>query len=124
MMRVDRRENYILRKLRANKGESLAETLVAALITALAALLFATMMTSSTRIISKSEVTMDSYYEELSTQSKAAPGEDKTLTFRSSDDITDRTLIRDVYGNVHSSQTVHLSKVGEGDTQVIKYKGN
>ena len=60
-MRVDRRENYILRKLRANKGESLAETLVAALITALAALLFATMMTSSTRIISKSEVTMDSY---------------------------------------------------------------
>lgn len=50
--------------------------------------------------------------------------EDKTLTFRSSDDITDRPLTRDVYGNVHSSQTVHLSKVGEGDTQVIKYKGN
>lgn len=46
-------------KLKSNKGESIAEVLVAVLFTVLASILFASMLTASARIVQKSETKMN-----------------------------------------------------------------
>lgn len=50
-------------KLKSKKGEIITETLVAVLIAAAAMILFASMITSSQRILQKSERIMDAYYD-------------------------------------------------------------
>ena len=49
-------------KLKSKKGETITETLVSVLIAAAAMILFASMITSSQRILQKSECIMDAYY--------------------------------------------------------------
>lgn len=49
-------------KLKSKKGETITETLVSVLIAAAAMILFASMITSSQRILQKSERIMDDYY--------------------------------------------------------------
>lgn len=49
-------------KLKSKKGETITETLVSVLIAAAAMILFASMITSSQRILQKSERIMDAYY--------------------------------------------------------------
>lgn len=49
-------------KLKSKKGETITETLVSVLIAAAAMILFASMVTSSQRILQKSERIMDDYY--------------------------------------------------------------
>lgn len=56
----------IKNKLTSSKGESIAEVMVASLIAALALLLLATMIMSSTHLVQKSEKTMDDYYNQIS----------------------------------------------------------
>lgn len=50
-------------KLKSKKGETITETLVSVLIAAAAMILFASMITSSQRILQKSESIMAAYYE-------------------------------------------------------------
>ena len=50
-------------KLKSKKGETITETLVSVLIAAAAMILFASMITSSQRILQKSEHIMDAYYD-------------------------------------------------------------
>lgn len=50
-------------KLKSKKGETITETLVSVLIAAAAMILFASMITSSQRILKKSESIMDAYYK-------------------------------------------------------------
>lgn len=50
-------------KLKSKKGETITETLVSVLIAAAAMILFASMITSSQRILKKSESIMGAYYE-------------------------------------------------------------
>lgn len=50
-------------KLKSKKGETITETLVSVLIAAAAMILFASMITSSQRILQKSERIMDAYYD-------------------------------------------------------------
>jgi len=50
-------------KLKNKKGETITETLVSVLIAAAAMILFASMITSSQRILQKSESIMDAYYD-------------------------------------------------------------
>lgn len=50
-------------KLKSKKGETITETLVSVLIAAAAMILFASMITSSQRILQKSESIMDAYYK-------------------------------------------------------------
>ena len=50
-------------KLKSKKGETITETLVSVLIAAAAMILFASMITSSQRILQKSEHIMDEYYD-------------------------------------------------------------
>lgn len=49
-------------KLKSKKGETITETLVSVLIAAAAMILFASMISSSQRILQKSEHIMDAYY--------------------------------------------------------------
>ena len=49
-------------KLKSKKGETITETLVSVLIAAAAMILFASMITSSQRILQKSERIMNAYY--------------------------------------------------------------
>lgn len=50
-------------KLKSKKGETITETLVSVLIAAAAMILFASMITSSQRILKKSESIMNAYYD-------------------------------------------------------------
>lgn len=50
-------------KLKSKKGETITETLVSVLIAAAAMILFASMITSSQRILQKSESIMNAYYK-------------------------------------------------------------
>ena len=50
-------------KLKSKKGETITETLVSVLIAAAAMILFASMITSSQRILKKSESIMNDYYD-------------------------------------------------------------
>ena len=56
-------ERYITRKLHSNKGETIGETLVALLISALALLMLAGSITSSTGLVTRSREKMDEYYD-------------------------------------------------------------
>ena len=70
-------------KLKSKKGETITETLVSVLIAAAAMILFASMITSSQRILQKSERIMDAYYDgetkmEAAMASGATTGGSKT----------------------------------------------
>ncbi len=57
-------KNKIRRKLQNNRGDSIAEVLIALLISALALVMLASMITSSSRMILSSKAKMDAYYQE------------------------------------------------------------
>ncbi|MGN0434221.1 MAG: hypothetical protein ACI4EB_06745 [Bilifractor sp.] len=58
--------SYFRKKIASQRGESITEVLVAVLITSLAVLVFATMVSASTRIIRSGEKKMNKYYEDIS----------------------------------------------------------
>lgn len=57
-------KKLIWKKLKEPSGETLTETLVALLIAALALVMLAGMISSTTRIVSQSKTTMNAYYAE------------------------------------------------------------
>ena len=57
----------MVKKLRSTSGESIAETLVAVLIAALALLMLAGTVNSSSRIITNSKTNMERYYQVYNT---------------------------------------------------------
>ena len=56
----------VLEKLRSRRGDSIAEVLVAVLISAVALVMLASMITSSSRLITRSKDKMEEYYEKSS----------------------------------------------------------
>ncbi len=60
------RENSIYEKLRSRAGESISETLVALLISSLALVMLAAMITSTSRVVKQSKLKMDDYYQACS----------------------------------------------------------
>ena len=69
---------HIKKKLKSCAGESLAETLVAVLVIALALTMLAGMITATTNIVTKSRNKMNDYYEENARLEKMT-GEKKNL---------------------------------------------
>lgn len=59
-------KNALIKKLKSRKGDSLAEVLVAVLISLLALGLLGTMVSTSSKMVSKSVDTMDVYYDSCS----------------------------------------------------------
>lgn len=73
-------------KLKSKKGETITETLVSVLIAAAAMILFASMITSSQRILQKSERIMDAYYKgEAEMEAAMAAG---GISGRTSNEVT------------------------------------
>jgi len=65
------------KKLKSRRGETIAEVLVSLLISAVALVMLASMITVSTNMISKNETRMDTYYRannELTTNTDSADG--------------------------------------------------
>ena len=68
-------------KLQNNRGDSIAEVLVALLISALALVMLASMITSSSKMILSSKTKMNAYYSESSNYaSPSADGGQVTIT--------------------------------------------
>ena len=55
--------NSFLRKIRSRHGESIAEALIALLISSVGLMMFAGMITSSVRLITRSKTVLHSYYQ-------------------------------------------------------------
>lgn len=89
----------IMRKLRNNAGETIAETLVALLISALALVMLAGAISSAANMITMSDKKMGEYYDQdakLASQNSADGNVDVTISASSIDGET---------GNVVSSET-------------------
>jgi len=107
------------KKLRQSRGESIAETLVALLIAAVALVMLASMITSSTRLIERSENDLNAYYtanNALSAQSGTGTAGTVSITDSADNavklsDSDDGTV--DVYYYIND-------KVGSGD--VVSYR--
>ncbi|MDD3277258.1 MAG: hypothetical protein PHG16_00030 [Lachnospiraceae bacterium] len=69
-----------MKKLRSRKGESLSETLVGVLISAIALLLLASMVMAATRIVSNSEAHMTKFYEGMNKIESQSDPSSGTLT--------------------------------------------
>lgn len=98
------RMSYIRKKISSQRGESITEVLVAVLITALAVLVFATMVSASTRIIRSGEIKMNKYYEDISVD----PGNKSEESIAFSD------------GNSHDALSVN----GDSGKKVTLYKNS
>ena len=61
------RSNTMLKKLKSNSGESIAETLVAVLISAFALLMLAGTVNTASNLITKSQASLEAYYENTNT---------------------------------------------------------
>ena len=74
----------VMKKLYGNAGESLAETLIAVLLIAVALTMLASMISATSSLIKKSEDTMDRYYtesEKLETFSTFGAESDPKVSF-------------------------------------------
>ena len=91
--------NGIMKKLRANRGETLAETLMAALVSALALVMLAGAMSAARTTILKSEEKMSAYY-----------GADAAMVGRSGDGVEISVEIKSEDPTASVTQTF-----GDGD---------
>lgn len=99
-----------LRKLNSNRGETLVEVLVAVLISALALVMFAAMISTATRLTVQSKNTLKVYYSNNAIlESKiSSSGEDATITVSTSGtgtNLTDTIPVK-VYTNIFSKTEV------------------
>ena len=80
-------KKQLLKKLKSNSGESIAETLVAVLIAALALLMLAGTINTASRLITTSKTKLDAYYKENNALSEHSDssliGRDHTVTVSS-----------------------------------------
>ena len=79
-------KKQMLKKLRSKSGESIAETLVAVLIAALALLMLAGTINTASRLITRSKTALDAYYTEnnkLSEHSSSNSSGTSTVTVSS-----------------------------------------
>ena len=105
----------IKRKLRGRSGESIAETLIAVLIAAVALMMLAGMLSATTNTVQRSSAALESYYAENENLETLTPVEGKT-------EIVTVT-VGDSEGNWFSkSVTVYKNtSLGDGDRAVRAY---
>ncbi len=103
------------RKLHSRTGESIAETLVALLISALALVMLAGAMTAAYRVITKSRNTLDSYYA----------GNEDLVNMKSGSDTKNVVISMPDNSVSNSEQTLEITLYRNdvfGKTPVISYK--
>lgn len=106
---VNTMKRKIILKLRSSNGESLTETLVALLIAAIALVMLASMISSTTRIVTQSKTKMTEYYEANKTvAAQTGEGTDDasvTITDDASDTINGQQYSVTAYLNQSFSST-------------------
>ncbi len=106
----------LMNKLKSSNGDSIAEVLVAILITALATIVFATMVSSSVQMIEKSSETMNDYYASISTPTKTTGNVNVTFKNTSGTPVTiggQDYLLVDVYGKTDDAKYYRVRKSNE-----------
>ena len=117
--------NKMKKKLHNNRGDSIAEVLVALLISSLALVMLASMITSSARMITTSKAKLNDYYREteaLCTYAQTS-GASSHITIKSSDTIT--VSYKDASDNTHTKDyNVAKSCVNTefSNTPVVSFK--
>ena len=106
-------------KLKQKKGETLTETLVALLIGSLALVLLASMVTSSTKIITTSEMQLIQYYEQNNRLEARASGDENAIASACCVDGTE-TTVRLVPGRDSVSIKCYVNQKAN-KTSVISY---
>ncbi len=108
----------LIRKLKQTKGESLVEVLISVLISSFALLVLATMITTTTKLVTNSKDRFDKYVEAANTVTSRAGSSAGTVRFTKEDGSTAFIL-------VGSSSTVDVNySVNEeiGGMPVIAYE--
>lgn len=95
----------MVRKLQSNRGETLAETLVAALIGVIALLLLASMIMASTKLVNKSGSSIEELYnrmEQMEQTSSETGKKEVNITWKIAGGAT-KTFTEDVKRNTSDS---------------------
>ena len=82
----------IAKKLRSQAGESIAETLIAVLVIAVALTMLAAMITATANMVKTSEKTMDEYYTENAALETLSGGTETTIVITSEDETSSGTI--------------------------------
>ncbi len=102
-----------MKKLNSRRGESIAETLVALLLSALALVMLAAAITSSTRVITASREKLKAYYDDNEQSNgvvKMLSAEGSTtISITSSDDLPTQSYTVACFVNDEFSQTPVIS---------------
>lgn len=77
----------LIKKLNSQSGESIAETLFAVLVAAIALTMLAGMITATANMVKTSEDKMDTYYTESRKLEEIGAGSELSLSITSEDDI-------------------------------------
>ena len=77
----------LIKKLNSQSGESIAETLFAVLVAAIALTMLAGMITATANMVKKSEDKMDTYYTESRKLEEIGAGSELSLSITGVDDI-------------------------------------
>ncbi len=92
-------QEKLKKKLRSRAGESLAETLVALLVAAVALVMLAGAVTAATGVIAKSQYKLDTYYGSAESMTNRTSG----TSFASGIQITDGSNSKDVNVTCYSN---------------------
>ena len=102
-------KTLVIDKLKGNSGESIAETLVAVLIAAFALLMLAGTINTASNLITKSQNTLNEYYEANNNLEQRKNGiSDKSVT------ITENTNKITFIGNTYSATVYENDVLGTG----------
>jgi len=109
----DRREHTVknvMKKLHNRKGESLAETLVAVLVIALALTMLAGMITATANMVNKSKSKMNEYYTENARLEQMTV--DGTLNMKLTGDVSVDVTVSQTTNNTFSNKPVIAYEIG------------
>ena len=119
----------MLAKLKSNSGESIAEVLVTAIIISLATLLFVNMVSTSTRIIERSEDSSKEYYGLKNAFEQGVEGDydDAVISVGSIDNVTlSYGVNSNLYLNVNPAKKyelpVTLVTAQKDNLELLRYK--
>lgn len=100
----------VMKKLHNRKGESLAETLVAVLVIALALTMLAGMITATANMVNKSKSKMNEYYTENARLEQMTV--DGTLNMKLTGDVSVDVTVSQTTNNTFSNKPVIAYEIG------------
>ncbi len=109
--------NTLHKKLCSQSGESIGETLIALLISSVALMMLASMISSTVSLVTKSETKMNTYYEENTKLENPGSGEPMTITISDGADTEVKESVAYMKNNTFNKIVVSYSYTGKTDTE-------